>query len=566
MVKRGRRRTEEVVLSHLHIRNIALIDDLKLDFGPGLNLLTGETGSGKSIIVDSLAALTGERVSTELIKSGEGSGRIEGAFEIREADAVFALLRDGGIEIPDAEVLIRRDLSRDGKNRIFVNDQLVTQAFLKRLGPLLADVHGQGEHQALYDVSAHIEMLDDFAGVEEESSAVERAFEEWSRVSQELAALRSDESEKLQLVDILSFQVDEIRKAGLTTGEDAELELEKKRLANAERLAEVSGEAYSLLYDNEDSALAMLDRGSRLVSELAEYENTFNDFQEGLAAARAIIEELSICARDLRSKLDFSPERLNQIEGRLAEISKLKRKYGGSIDTIIEHMNVAERRLENIETAGERENELQKEAALRQSEYLSAAEKLSAARNKAGKAFARGVEAALKDVALERAKFEVRIESGCAASPKGIDRVEFLFSANDGEPIRPLARVASGGEASRLMLILKTVSRPHEGGKTAVFDEVDVGIGGRVAEAVGRKLKSLSKVSQVFCVTHQPQIASLADRHILVEKNIEKGRTSISVRDLPPEERVEEIARMLAGEAITDAARANARVMLAAAG
>jgi DNA repair protein RecN (Recombination protein N) len=553
------------VLLHLRIKNIALIDELELEFGPGLNLLTGETGSGKSIIVDSLAALAGERMSAELIKQGESTARIEGVFSAA-SDSLSALLDESGVDEADGELLVRRDLSRDAKNRVFVNDQLVTQTFLKHLGPLLADIHGQGEHQALYDVSKHVEMLDYFAGVQKEKLIVFAAFDAWSRVSHELATLKQDESEKLQLIDILRFQVDEIRKADLRPAEDLELENEKRRLANAEKLASLSSEAYSLLYENEHSTLATLDRAAKLITELGDFESVFNEFTEGLTAARAVVEELGASARDFRSRLEFSPERLNQIENRLAEISRLKRKYGDSVVAVLNHLSDAENRLSNIETAELREHELRTELAAKESEYTAAAAKLTAARSKSASLFSKNVEAALRDVALEKAQFEVRIESGGRFTSNGVDRVEFLFSANPGEAVRPLARVASGGEASRLMLVLKTVAKPHESGKTAVFDEVDVGIGGRVAEAVGRKLKSLSTLTQVFCVTHQPQIASLADRHFVVEKEIGRARTRITVRELSAAERVEEIARMLAGEAITDAARENARVMLAAVG
>lgn len=554
------------MLSQLRIRKIALIDELDLEFGTGLNLLTGETGSGKSIVVDSLSALTGERVSTDLIKQGEPAGRIEGVFEIGTVREIQQLLNDSGVDANDGEILVRRDLSRDGKNRIFVNDQLVTQSFLKRIGPLLVDIHGQGEQQTLYDVSSHIEMLDDFAGAEKEKSQVGEEYAAWSAVAQELAVLMHDESEKLQLMDILRFQVNEIGKANLSADEDAELEVEKRRLANAEKLAALSSEAYKLLYDDENSTLATFDRAAKTAAELGQYENSFHEFDEGLSAARAVIEELAASTRNFRSKLAFSPERLNEIEERLAEISRLKRKYGDSVEAILAHLADAERRLENIETAEFREQELQRMLAANEDAYRAAAAKLTAAREKAAKSFAKAVETALKDVALEKAKFDVRIESAEAFSAKGMDRVEFLFSANPGEAVMPLAKVASGGEASRLMLVLKTVARPHERGKTAVFDEVDVGIGGRVAETVGRKLKALSTISQVFCVTHQPQIASLADRHFVVEKQVNRGKTHIISRELTPDERIEELARMLAGEAITDAARENARAMLASAG
>jgi len=550
------------VLSTLRIKNIALIDELEIEFDSGLNLLTGETGSGKSIIVDSLAALTGERVSADLIKQGERLARIEGSFDVEHIGDVSQVLDESGISIDGSELIIRRDLSLDGKNRIFVNDQLVTQNLLKRLGPHLADIHGQGEQQALYDVSRHIEILDDFAGVEKEKAAVGEAFAAWTAVRAELQTLRQDESEKLQLMDILRFQVDEIRSASLTAGEDAELESEKRRLANAEKLAELSSEAFKLLYDDENSTLATLERAAKAVAELGNYEDEFKEYEDGLAAARAVINDLGATARDFNSKLEFSPQRLNEIEDRLAEISRLKRKYGDSVTLVLEHLAESERRLDSMETAEFREQELRKQLADAEDDLKTKSAKLTAARMKAAKVFAKAVEIGLKEVALEKARFDVRFDES-TFGPNGADRVEFFFSANPGEDLRPLRRVASGGEASRLMLILKSVARPHESGKTAVFDEVDVGIGGRVAEAVGRKLQSLSSISQVFCVTHQPQIAALADSHFVVEKRSAAGRTTIDVRRLAGAERVEEVARMLAGESITDAARENARALLA---
>ena len=553
------------MLSLLKIENIALIDHLDLDFGPGLNLLTGETGSGKSIIVDSLGALTGDRVSGDLIKEGHDAARIEGLFAISRISAVNDLLEESGIR-SDGELIIRREISRSGKNRIFVNDQLVTQAVLKKLGAMLVDIHGQGEQTSLYDPHSHIEMLDGFAGVDKEKKSVADAFRAWSDVRDELGALQRDESEKLQLLDILRFQVNEISSAGLTRGEDQELEQEKHRLNNAEKLSGLSAETYALLYENDDSTISTLERAARKIAELAEFDRRFAENEDGLRSAQAVIEELAIAARDFRAKLEFSPERLNEIETRLAEISRLTRKYGGSVESVLEHLRITEQRLENIETAEFREKELQKQLENLRADYTQATSRLHDKRTAAAAKFEKAVVTELRTVALEKARFEVRIETTDAFSPNGSDRVEFYFSANPGESPKPLAKVASGGEASRLMLILKTASRSSETGKVAVFDEVDIGIGGRVAEAVGRKLKDLSQGQQVFCVTHQPQIASLAEHHFIVEKNISGRTTIVAAHELDATGRIEEIARMLAGEQITDAARENARTMIANAG
>ena len=555
------------MLTLLKIKNIALIDELAVEFGGGLNLLTGETGSGKSIIVDSLGALTGKRVSGDLIKEGETSARIEGLFLLNPTPEMKAIFDESGIEIgaDETEYIVRRELSQTGKNRIFINDQLVTQGLLKQIGAFLVDIHGQGEQATLYDIETHVTMLDEFAGNANLLEKVATAYSEWSAVRSELNSLEKDEAEKLQLLDILRFQVGEIKAADLLPNEETELEEEKRRLNNVEKLTSLSSDAFALLYDNAESTAVTLEKAQRKVTELSDFDARFADYTEGIKSARAVVEDLAFAARDFRDHLEFSPERLNVIESRLTEITRLKRKYGDSVDAILEHLRVSDERLQNIETAEFREEDLKRALAEKQIKYIDAAQKLHDGRVTAGKLFSTAVETDLKDVALEKAKFEVRIEADeTAFTSNGFDRVEFYFSANPGESPKPLAKVASGGEASRIMLTLKTAAKTNEADKTAVFDEIDVGIGGRVAEAVGRKLKNLSANQQVLCVTHQPQIASLADRHFVVEKNISGQQTTIGLRDLTPTEQVEEIARMLAGSEITEAARENARSMLAA--
>ncbi len=557
------------MLTFLKIKNIALIDDLTIEFGGGLNLLTGETGSGKSIIVDSLGALTGERVSGDLIKDGRDSAVIEGVFSIPANQMLQSIFAESGIEIEDsgdAELIVRRELSAAGKNRVFINDRNVTQGFLKRVGEHLVDIHGQGEQTSLFDIDTHIEMLDEFALTAGLKSKVAEAFARWSDVRSELASLAKDEAEKLQLLDILRFQVAEIRLVDPSVGEDIELEDEKRRLNNVEKLTALSADAYDLLYENGESTAATLEKAQRKITELSEFESSFSEYADGIATARAVVEDLAMAVRDFRARLEFSPERLEEIENRLAEMSRLKRKYGDSIDAILEHLTISEQRLQNIETAEFREKELRKQADEFRIVYINLAGELHDKRMSAARRFEKQVIQNLAAVALEKARFEVRIDASNnegAFSENGFDRVEFYFSANPGEAPKPLAKVASGGEASRLMLILKTTSKASGPQKTAVFDEIDIGIGGRVAESVGRKLKDLAATQQVLCVTHQPQIASLADRHFIVEKHLSGDRTMINARELSQLQQIEEIARMLAGEQITDAARENARAMLA---
>ena len=562
------------MLNLLKISNIALIDALDIEFGPGLNLLTGETGSGKSIIVDSLGALSGERVTSDLIKEGAATAKIEGLFTIDRTPATIELLDEAGIEIDGegpVELIVRREISLTGKNRIFVNNQLVTATFLRRLGPVLVDIHGQGEQTSLFDPSTHLELLDEYARSAALRERVAAAYKEWSSAMRELAELQRGESEKLQLLDILKFQVDEIHRADLKLGEEAELEEEKRRLNNVEKLSSLSGDALDLLYDADEATVTTLEKAARKIDELVEYDSRFAEYQEGLQAAQAVLQDLSFAVRDFATHLEFSPERLEEIESRLAEITRVARKYGGTVETAIEHLTDSESRLEAIENAEFHQEEARRRVEQVRESFLAVATDLHNARTKSAAKFAKDVGSALAAVALNKAKFEVRIgraegdEAERRFTPKGFDTVEFFFSANVGESVKQLARVASGGEASRLMLILKTTAKEKERDKAVVFDEVDAGIGGRVAEAVGAKLKTLSATQQVLCVTHQPQVASQADRHFVVEKSMTKNRTSITVRELAASERIEEIARMLAGERITDAARENARELIAAA-
>jgi DNA repair protein RecN (Recombination protein N) len=583
------------MLSFLKIKNIALIDEIGLEFVAGLNLLTGETGSGKSIIVDSLGALTGDRISSDLIKEGAPDARIEGLFNVSLTKDRRAIFDESGIELEDAndvDLIVRRELSAAGKNRIFVNNQLVTQNFLKKIGAFLVDIHGQGEQAALFDSKTHLEMLDEYAGVQNLLRKVAEKYRAMASLRREIEDLRTDEANKLQLIDTLQFQVDEIARVDLTIGEDETLEEEKRRLNNVEKLTALSAQIYALLYENGESSLTTLERAARKIDELREYESSFGEYAEGLQTAKAVLEDLSFSVRDFRNSLEFSPEKLEEIENRLAEISRLKRKYGGSIESVLAHGKEAEERLRNIETAEIREEELSRELEKAREEYLEIARALHERREKAARKFEREVEENLKMVALEKARFEVRISfvgtrsssesqqenlilataSGTDKSAdelaeksftaKGFDAVEFYFSANPGESVKPIAKVASGGEASRLMLILKTTAKLSDEKKAMVFDEIDAGIGGRVAEAVGLKLKELAKTQQVLCVTHQPQIASLADRHFLVEKESIKDRTKIRVKELDEKEKVEEIARMLAGETISETARQHAKEML----
>ena len=550
------------MLQFLNISNIALIDELQVEFEPGLNLLTGETGSGKSIIVDALGVLIGGRFTSDLLKSGTERGFIEGLFVVNPNPELALLLENAGLSF-DQELIIRRELSAAGRNKIFINNQLATQSLLRELREFLVDIHGQGDQQTLFNPRTHLELLDSFAVSNGLRDEVGEAYRSWNVLERELDALRRDDAEKFQLVDTLRFQIDELERAQLTIGEDERLEEERRRLSNVEKLTELSQASYARIYEDDDAALARVRQTVKDVGELAEYESSFHEYLDGLENARAVMEDLSFSLRDFVDKLEFSPVRLAEVEDRLAELSRLKRKYGGTIEAALEHLARSQDRLRQIETSDERERELSASLDSARSRYLDRAGKLHRERVKAAKRFERAVEKCIAELAMEHARFQVQVSDGAdSAGPKGVDHVEFYFSANAGEDLKPLARVASGGEASRLMLVLKTVANATEFPRTIVFDEIDSGIGGRVSEAVGIKLRKLAETNQVLCVTHQPQIARFADSHLAVQKAVVDGHTQVDISKLNRAGRIEELARMLTGAEITDAARRHARELL----
>ncbi|HEV8168462.1 MAG TPA: DNA repair protein RecN [Pyrinomonadaceae bacterium] len=550
------------MLQFLNISNIALIDDMQVEFDGGLNLLTGETGSGKSIIVDALGVLIGGRFTSELIKSGAERASIEGLFSVTSNPDLENILENAGLGATN-ELIIRRELSATGRNKIFINNQLATQSLLRDLRPYLVDIHGQGEQQTLFNPETHLEILDAFAGNSSLRGDVAEAYQKWNAVRRELDSLRRDEAEKFQLVDTLKFQIAELERAQLSIGEDERLEEERRRLGNVENLTALCQSSYSRIYEDDDAAITRVRQSLKDVAELAEYDVSFRDYLDGLESARAVLEDLSFTLRDFADRLEFSPARLAEIEDRLAELSRLKRKYGGSITAALEHLARSEDRLRHIEMSDERERELNAALAVARERYLELAGKLHKERVRAAKKFEQAVEKGIAEVAIDNARFQVQVSDDVeTGGQKGIDHTEFYFSANAGEDVKPLARVASGGEASRLMLVLKTVANGSQFPRTIVFDEIDTGIGGRVSEAVGLKLKKLSQTNQVLCVTHQPQIARFADSHLVVQKEALKGRTQVSVGRLDKAGRVEELARMLTGAEITDSARRHARELL----
>jgi DNA repair protein RecN (Recombination protein N) len=553
------------MLKLLRINNIALIPSLELELGPGLTLLTGETGAGKSILIDALGLVLGDRASPDLIRSGEERATVEAVFEVPGA---AALLDARGLPADGEEIVLRRELQASGKGRATLNGALVPLSLLRELGPRLAVVHGQHEPQGLLDPAAHLVLVDHFAG--EDARAIGELFRELRSTDAALERLRGDRREAERRRETLEFQASEIEHAGLAAGEEETLRAERVRQANAGRLASLSGEAFALLYDDEAAALTRLGQVWKRVEELAAIDPEFRPFVQAKADWLPPLEDLARFIRDYRGRLEVSPGRLDEIESRLQAIERLKKKYGATVSEVLAFGARCRDELRTLGSPEEQERKLEERRAQAAAAYLERATALSKRRRAVARDLVRRVQAELALLAMEKTRFEVLFtpaDPEAALDPsgwteQGLERAEFLLSPNPGEELRPLARIASGGELSRLMLALKSVVRADVAGLTLVFDEVDAGIGGRVAEVVGRKLKLVAERQQVLCVTHLPQIAAFADRHLAVRKQVTRGRTQTDVDTLSEADRVEEVARMLGGETVTPTARLHAREML----
>jgi DNA repair protein RecN (Recombination protein N) len=574
---------EKLVLTELRLENYAVIDNLVVEFGPGLNLLTGETGAGKSILIDALALLLGEKASTEVIRSGAERAVIAAVFEAEGAagKALEKILDTNGLdESDDGSLILRREIAAGGKGRVFVNNQPATVSVLKLLAPHLAVIHAQNESILSFDGPARLELLDAFAGSEIEP--VSASYAAWKEGRTRIEELERGEQDKLRLVDLWTFQKREIEQARLQSGEDERLEAEKRVLANAEKIYNAAMNAFDLLYEGNGSTATSLRGAQKQVEELACYEPKFQDALAALEQARISVEDVGATLRDYAGGIHASPEHLGQVEDRLALLDRLKRKYGATVDEVIEFGTDVSRKLAEVENKDEILRQLRDELAKAANEYLKAARTLSKKRADAARKLEKLVEAEINDLAM---KSTFRIQKTTSEEERewtasGIDQVVYMISTNPGEPMRQLEHIASGGELSRVMLALKacveggkevktpTLSQKTRQGwgtqKTLVFDEIDTGIGGRAAEAVGRKLKSLARSNQVLCVTHLPQIATFGDQHFVIEKKEHGGRTRTSIRPVTGEERTEEVARMLSGAKLTETSRKHAEQMIKA--
>jgi len=549
----------------LRVRNLATIEDLEIGLEPGFSILTGETGAGKSIIIDAIRLILGDKGAPDLVRTGKSEAFVETVFDVAGQSVDLA----GLPEPEDGELLVQRSITDQGSGKAFINGVLVPVRRLRELGPQLVDIYGQNDHVFLLHLENHLAYLDETleeGGLGEDTA---RTAQELRRLLQEKRELEGREREREQRLDFIAYQLKEIEAAALKPGEDEELLRERDILRNAEKIAGLVDKALDLAYLSEDSLVPRLARLRSVLGELAAYEETFGGFRGGLEEASILLQDAADSLVRFRDRRAAAPENVEQLEERLSVIEKLKRKYGGAVEAVLSTGEGLKRERAGLESGRERLQELETLIGTRFDAYLRASARLSGARKKAADRLGRTIEKEIALLGMAKARFEVRLsartpslEDPATIRDQGAEDVEFLLSPNPGEELRPLRRIASGGELSRMMLALKAAGKDRESRKTLIFDEIDAGIGGKTAEFIARKLGQLAARHQVVCVTHLPQIASTATHHFSVDKRVEKERTFTGVRKLGREERVEEIARLIAGSRLTEASREIAREML----
>lgn len=566
------------MLAELRLENYAVIDNVVIEFAPGLNLLTGETGAGKSILIDALGLLLGEKASSDVIRTGAERALVAAVFESDGAAArsIEGILETNGLDAENGSLILRREIAPGGKGRVFINNQPATVAVLKQIAPHLAVIHAQNESIVNFDAAARQELLDAYAGVELKD--VSAAFAHWKQIRGRIADLEQDEQDRMRLLDLWNFQCREIAEARLRAGEDEQLEAEKRVLANAEKIYGAAINAFDLLYEGNASTSSSLRAAQKHLEELVRYEPKFQEALAALESARISVEDVGATLRDYAGGIQASPERLAEIEERLALLDRLKRKYGPTLEQTIAFGEDTRRKLSEMENKDQVLLELRGQLAVAGDDYRKAARSVSRKRLEAGKKLEKLVEAEINDLAM-RASFRIAVDENDGEehwTSSGINQVIYRITTNAGETMRPLEQIASGGELSRVMLALKASveagtnpaakKKASAAPRTLVFDEIDTGIGGRAAEAVGKKLKALSRDNQVLCVTHLPQIATFADHHYVIEKREAGGRAKTTVRQISGEERTEEVARMLSGAKLTETSRKHAEQMIKANG
>lgn len=549
------------MLTDLTIKNVAIIDALHIALKPGLTVLTGETGAGKSIIIDAVGLIMGSRASIDLIRSGEEEAAVEALFDISSLPDIRQQLAEAGFEAVD-ELLIKRTLNRSGKNRIFINGGMATLALLSDIAPRLINIYGQHDSQTLLKPDNHLRLLDAYAGLNDARDGFARLFQRLNTLRESIAGLDNAEREAAHRIDLLSYQSQEIAQAALKCGEEELLEEQRLLLANSEKLACGSGDAFERLYGGDGAILGQLRRISGSISELAGIDAALQGTAASIESAFLQLEDAAITLRDYSSRIEADPAALQTIDDRLDLIGRLKKKYGAGIAEILAYKAAIDEELEQILVVAHSRQDLETEKVRLEAELKQLGGRLTALRAAAAVKLKKVLEAEAHQLAMKGAIIEPNMEALAEPRSSGCEKVEFLFSPNPGEIPRPLAKIASGGELSRLMLAIKQVL-PESDVPTLVFDEVDTGIGGATSELVGRKLKNVAALQQVLCITHLPQVAVFADQQLRVEKLVEGGRTSTRIIELDMNERTSEIARMLAGTTVTESAMKHAAEMLA---
>lgn len=557
------------MLLEIHIENFAIIDTLQVQFSEGLNIVTGETGAGKSIMVDALTVALGGRAYTEFIRSGAEKSVVEALFDLNTVNDAKTKAVEYGFLEPEQEgweLLIRREIARNGRNRMLVNGHPATNVMVAELGNLLVDVHGQHEHQYILNTDYHVDLLDSFGKLLPLREQVASVFRQFKKCERELRELRDQSRERMQHLDLLRFQQQEIVKAQLKPGEDEKLLHERKILAGAERLASGAGRIHEILYGEHGSILEKLTEILRQLEDLAKIDDSLSTHLKTCESAQYQLEDIAFALRDYAQSIEVDPYRLEEVEKRIDEINKLKRKYGNSIEEILALLEEIEKEVNTFDKRETRISELEKEYEKQRGTLQELSEKLSHERKRVAEVFEIQLMDELIVLGMEKTQFKVDSKpAGTENNPftaRGIDKIEFLIAPNPGEPLKPLSKIASGGEISRVMLALKTLLGSADFIPTMVFDEIDTGIGGKIAEIVGKKLQQISSAHQVICITHLPQIASKGATHFHVAKHVAQERTIASVHRLSAQERLEEIARLLGGETITPITLQHAKEML----
>ena len=549
------------MLTDLLIKNFAIIENLHVTFGPGFNVLTGETGAGKSIIIDAVNLLLGGRARGEVIRTGEEEASVEAVFDLTAAAEINSLLEEFGLAV-DGELMVRRILSRSGKNRIFVNGSPVPLAQLRELTGGLVNIYGQHEHQNLQRTETHLEFLDDFAGLGNLLTNYRAAFETYGEIRKKLENLNLAERERQQRIDLLSFQKRELEDARLQSGEDIELEQERSLLLHAEKLTLATRGGYDTLYAGNDALCGRLSGIIDSLEALQQIDPAFVPLVETLQNSQYALEDIATELRDYAEKLDFEPHRQQQVEDRLAILTGLKRKYAPTLEELIAYQQQISRELEDLADVAGRRDELETRLNQCKQDLLACGGRLSKERRQAAEKLAADVEDELGALAMPKARFSVKFTELAEPTGDGLERGEFYLAANPGEEAQPLARIASGGELSRIMLALRRSVPAGDSVSTLIFDEVDAGIGGEAATAVGEKISRLGERLQVLCVTHLPQVAAFADRHYRVAKLDREGRTVTHLERLEESARVAEMARMLGGSQVGERTLEHARELI----